>query len=337
MCMCRDRKWSQSVSLEPKIPFTSSPDALPRITIIMPVKNAAGTVAEAIASFTSQSWPHKELVVIDGLSVDGTAEIIALAASPDVRIESHADKSATEALMRGSALAGGDIIGFLMADDWLEPDALARVGEQFAKYPEVEIICGGVRIVDETTDKTPAPSVTIAGAALGLSIDSILGTPYPAAYFFRMDIWRALKGFALDYRYGADRDLLMRCRVICSRIGIINTPVYVYRKHSGSDTLVEKDLVVRSFLADHLAMASRWLRHPRLSPQDARAISAWRRAQAVELTARELRGRRLIAAIKLAVTQVIADPLLVMTAIGRLQSMVGEKLTRHVPRSQKPD
>ncbi len=111
----------------------------------------------------------------------------------------------------------------------------------------------------------------IPGSRIGLQLDSILSVPFPAAFFFRMQHWRALDGLSVAYRYGADRDLLMRCRLAGLNHAQLISPVYAYRRHDGSDTLVEKDHVVEAFLSDHWKMAAQWLKHAGVDARGCRA------------------------------------------------------------------
>ncbi len=74
---------------------------------------------EAFASVRSQQWPDLEHIVMDGGSTDDTLEI--LGRDPDVRVESGADGGLYDAINRGVALASGDVVGFLNADDVLTP------------------------------------------------------------------------------------------------------------------------------------------------------------------------------------------------------------------------
>lgn len=279
-----------------------------RVSVLMPVKNAAATLDAAIDSFLAQDWPAKELIIIDGASTDATADILARRrAEPAIRVFSGSDSSATEALAHGATLAEGAVIGLLMGDDWLEPGALSRVMAAFAAAPEAEIVSGGVRLADETGAGAAIEQI-IPASAIGLTLDSILGTPYPAVFFFRARLWRALGGFWPRYRYAADRDLLMRCLLSNAAAIRVEETLYAYRKHAGSDTLVENDAIVRAFLADHLSMAAQWLKHPSLTAEQAHAIRAWRRGQAVELTLRHLRQRDAGAAAGVLAAQAARDP-----------------------------
>ena len=104
-----------------------------RITLVTPTLNADRYLLEALASVRAQQWPDVEHIVMDGGSTDDTLEI--LGRDPAVRVESGADGGLYDAINRGVALASGDVVGFLNADDVLAPGALAAVGRAVRHAP----------------------------------------------------------------------------------------------------------------------------------------------------------------------------------------------------------
>ncbi len=92
----------------------------PRISVVIPAHNAAGTIAETIAGIGRQSLRPLETVVVDDGSSDATAQAAAEAAAADprlsvrvVRTERH---GAAAARNRGARLAEGELVLFLGAD-----------------------------------------------------------------------------------------------------------------------------------------------------------------------------------------------------------------------------
>jgi GT2 family glycosyltransferase len=109
-------------------------DGVPRVSIVTPCLNPGAWLVRCLDSVAAQTYPEIEHVVVDGGSTDGT---VALAQSRGVRVISEPDRGQTDALNKGFALATGDYLGWLNADDWLVPNAVERVVETFARTPEV--------------------------------------------------------------------------------------------------------------------------------------------------------------------------------------------------------
>ena len=121
---------------------------LPSITIVTPSFNAAATIEEALASVRGQHYPGEvEHLVVDGGSTDGTVEI--LERTPGIRWISEPDEGLSDAINKGVAMAKGELIGWLNADDWYEPGALQAVGRAYEENPGAVWITGRCRIIDE--------------------------------------------------------------------------------------------------------------------------------------------------------------------------------------------
>ncbi len=101
------------------------------VTVIVPAFNVAAWVGGAIASVVAQSYLDWSLVVVDDGSTDHTAEVVEQTACPRVRLIRQANAGVSVARNRGLAAVVGrpaeDSVLFLDADDWLAPDALARL------------------------------------------------------------------------------------------------------------------------------------------------------------------------------------------------------------------
>jgi glycosyltransferase involved in cell wall biosynthesis len=119
---------------------------LPSISVVTPCLNAAATIRETLESVHGQGYERLEHVVVDGGSTDGTVEIAR--EFPGVKVISEPDRGRPDAANKGIALATGEVVGFLNADDLYDPKALRRVGYTFAAVPDAEWATGYCRIVD---------------------------------------------------------------------------------------------------------------------------------------------------------------------------------------------
>ena len=103
-------------------------DELPRLSVVIAVRNGAATLQRAIDSVFEQTYPNVELVVIDGASTDGTVAIVEANAARIVYWESEPDRGVYHAWNKALDHVTGDWISFLGSDDrYCDPRVLERV------------------------------------------------------------------------------------------------------------------------------------------------------------------------------------------------------------------
>jgi glycosyltransferase involved in cell wall biosynthesis len=97
------------------------------ITIITPAWNVAACVGATIASVLAQTHRDWTMQVIDDGSTDATADIVAGVRDPRLRLLRQRNAGVSAARNHGIGGIDGEAVLFLDADDWLAPDALARL------------------------------------------------------------------------------------------------------------------------------------------------------------------------------------------------------------------
>jgi glycosyltransferase involved in cell wall biosynthesis len=124
----------------------------PLISIVTPSFNQASFIEEALNSVQCQSYKRHEHLVIDGMSVDGTVDLLRNVATrkTEQRIFwiSERDSGQSEAVNKGFREAQGEIIGWLNSDDRYRFDCFQHVVRAFEDYPDVDVIYGDYAIVD---------------------------------------------------------------------------------------------------------------------------------------------------------------------------------------------
>lgn len=104
----------------------------PYFSIIIPTYNCGDKLARSLDSALAQDADY-EILIMDGASTDGTAEIIKSYAkrNPDlIRWVSEKDAGVYDAMNKGIDLARGKYLYFLGAGDTLRPGALARIRKE---------------------------------------------------------------------------------------------------------------------------------------------------------------------------------------------------------------
>lgn len=126
---------------------------MPCVSVILPVRNAAATVARAVASVQAQTRGDWELVVVDDGSADGTRKWLRRAAERDVRIRlvEQPAHGLVPALNTGLAAARGRFIARLDADDECHPERLAAQADWLEANPRTGLVSCLVRYGGDRT------------------------------------------------------------------------------------------------------------------------------------------------------------------------------------------
>jgi glycosyltransferase involved in cell wall biosynthesis len=112
-----------------------------KVTVLIPTRNRALLLREAIQSALGQSLPPYEIIVVDDGSDDDTASIVAGFGAP-VRAVRQSQSGKSKALNNGYALATGDAAIVLDDDDLLPRLALERHAEALVRSPNADFSYG---------------------------------------------------------------------------------------------------------------------------------------------------------------------------------------------------
>ena len=137
-------------------------DSTDMISVILPVYNGARTFSRAVESVLGQTFRELEILVIDDGSSDGTAELCDRYAEADARVRVfHQENSGVSmARNKGLSAARGTLIAWIDADDYMEPEMLARLYHALRKEEADLAVCG--YITEETGGKKSGCGVTDA-------------------------------------------------------------------------------------------------------------------------------------------------------------------------------
>jgi glycosyltransferase involved in cell wall biosynthesis len=98
----------------------------PLVSILIPAYNAERWLADTIQSALAQTWPHKEIIVVDDGSRDNTLSVARRFTSSDVSVVTQSNLGASAARNHALSLSQGDYIQWLDADDLLSPSKIAK-------------------------------------------------------------------------------------------------------------------------------------------------------------------------------------------------------------------
>src|ERR1700722_3853728 len=98
----------------------------PLVSILIPAYNAGPFIADTIKSALAQTWPEKEIIIVDDGSTDGTLSIAQKFASKGLTVVTQTNQGASLTRNRAFSLCRGDFIQWLDADDLLAHDKISR-------------------------------------------------------------------------------------------------------------------------------------------------------------------------------------------------------------------
>jgi glycosyltransferase involved in cell wall biosynthesis len=179
-----------------------------KISVITATYNCASTIADCLQSVARQTYRDREHVIIDGASTDGTVDILRQISGGVDRLISEPDRGIYDALNKGIAMASGDVVGFLHADDLYADDTVLEAIAKAFKDPAVDAVYGDLvyvrksdtrRVVRYWRSSPFRPAQLAQGWML----------PHPTLYL-RRSVYERFGGFDLSYRIAADYDFMLR-------------------------------------------------------------------------------------------------------------------------------
>jgi glycosyltransferase involved in cell wall biosynthesis len=176
------------------------------ISVVTVCLNAERTIADTIASVAAQDWPDFEHIIVDGGSTDGTAALVERLGHGRLRFVSEPDDGLYDAMNKGLALATGDYVGFLNADDFMAaPDALRHIAE--AAESGADCILGDTALLD--ADCRPRRYIYSARGFRPWWLTIGAMPPHPS-FYVRRALLLAAGGFDTRFAVAADFDLIAR-------------------------------------------------------------------------------------------------------------------------------
>ena len=200
-----------------------------KISIITVSYNSSRTIGDTLRSVAVQTYPHIEHIIVDGGSEDGTMHVVE--SFPHVAKKvSEKDNGIYDAMNKGIAMATGDIIGILNADDmYTDPGVLQKVVDVFL-HPIVDAVYADLVFVDPiNTDKIVRRWISRQHT----ETDFYYGwmPPHPT-FFVRKSVYEKFGLFDTRLRSAADYELILRF-LLKHRISSRHIPHLIIKMRNG--------------------------------------------------------------------------------------------------------
>lgn len=122
---------------------------MPKVTVFVPVYNAARYVGHAVESILAQTFRDFELLVLDDGSTDGSLDTVAGYRDPRIRLERNpANLGIGATRARGLELARGEYLALLDSDDLAHPDRLRQQLAFLESHPDFAVVGTWSRLMD---------------------------------------------------------------------------------------------------------------------------------------------------------------------------------------------
>jgi glycosyltransferase len=221
------------------------------VSIITASYNNADTIEATMLSVLSQTYPNVEYIIVDGGSTDGTVDIIRKYDRAVSKWVSEPDNGIYDALNKGIAMASGDIIGFLHADDILHDYfVIAVIADTFQKkrcravYGDLVYVArnDSYNIIRFWKSCPFHPKLLRQGWM----------PPHPTL-FLRKEVYEKYGNFNTDLRIAADYDIVLR---FFSRPDFVSEylPRIIVRMRVGGASNKSLVNILRKSREDYMAM-----------------------------------------------------------------------------------
>ncbi len=216
-----------------------------RITVITVSYNSAATIGDTLRSIGRQTYPDIEHIVVDGASKDDTMAVVKTHGAHVAKIVSERDQGIYDAMNKGLALASGDFVGFLNADDMFAgPDVVAAIARA-ASAANVDAVFGDLVYVNKDR-----PSELVRYWRSGVFSPSRLRfgwmPPHPTLYV-RTSLVKTLGPFDLRLRIAADYDFMLRYLGHPGFLAVYLPKVLVKMRTGGASNKSVKSLARKSY------------------------------------------------------------------------------------------
>ena len=203
-----------------------------KVSIVTTSYNQAHFIEKTIQSIKKQNYSDIEHIIIDGVSTDGTIEL--LRKYDHLTWVSEPDKGQSDALNKGLKMVKGDIIGILNSDDLYKPGIIPLVVAEFQNNPDLDLIYGDCDYIDENGE------VLFTYNAPAFNFKKLITCCYnyipPMSTFFRKSVLDTVGLIDTNLRYAMDHDFFLRAGLKCN-IKKANYVLGEFRIHDTSKTV----------------------------------------------------------------------------------------------------
>ncbi|MFO0921649.1 MAG: glycosyltransferase family 2 protein [Pirellulales bacterium] len=208
---------------------------MPRVSIVVPVYNAAPFLVDAMASMVTQTMEDWEMIAVDDGSTDESPAILAWFAKidPRIRVLRQENQGIVAALNHGCKEARAPWICRMDADDLSHPERLARQSLFAEANPACVAFGGSLVEIDPRSRPLGFRGLPTTHAAIVERLQAGKPGLYHPTTWILKEAFDSVGGYRPEYQWVEDHDLWLRLSQI-GELGNLDRTILYYRLHAGS-------------------------------------------------------------------------------------------------------
>ena len=212
-----------------------------KLSVIVPVYNGESTIEKCLLSIIGQDYPDIEIVVVNDGSTDKSKSIVERIihdnSDSNIKLINKQNQGLPQARKTGVENSSGEYIGFVDADDWIEPDMYSVMMNKASEQDSDIVCCDFIYVFPTSTDNHIQKYVSdtpISGRAALLLLNNRRAVfQYCWNKIVKKELYRFIE-FPRNNLIGEDYTISRQLLLNASNVSIVNHLGYHYVQYNGS-------------------------------------------------------------------------------------------------------
>lgn len=223
-----------------------------KVSIITATYNSERTIKDTLASVRQQTYKDVEHIIIDGASKDKTITLLNLYGHQGPML-SERDNGIYDAMNKGVAMAGGDIVGILNSDDFYSNNTVIEKVVKAFNVLDCEAVYGDLVFVDSKQTNKVVRKWVAGNYDKKLFYKGWM-PPHPTV-FIKREVYEKYGLFNLKFKSSSDYELLLRLMLLKNiKVGYI--PEVLVQMRTGGQSTKSLSNRLSAHKEDYLAWLS---------------------------------------------------------------------------------